>query len=117
MLHPMERKLKEWSWAFKNKSFRGDGVTYNFLKGYWDFVGDRCKDMVLAFWSDAKLSPNSVNGIVKMAPKRNDQLEFLYFWRNLTMLTPMYKIFSKNLADIFKPIVPKIVNQQQTGFI
>lgn len=68
--------------------------------------------MVLAFWSDAKLSPNMVNGIVKMTSKRSDQLEFLDFWRNLTMLTTTYKIISKILADRLKPIVPKVVNQQ-----
>lgn len=48
--------------------------------------------------------------IVKMTPKRNDQLKFLDSWRNLTMLTTTYKIISKTMAERFKPIFPKIVN-------
>lgn len=33
------------------------------------------------------------------------------------MLTTTYKIISKLLAEWFKPIVPKIVDKQQTGFV
>lgn len=33
------------------------------------------------------------------------------------MLTSTYKIISKIQAERFKPIVPKLVNPQQTGFI
>lgn len=47
----------------KEKSAGWDGITYDFLQGYWDFVGDCCKKMVLAFWSDAKLSCNIANDI------------------------------------------------------
>lgn len=94
----------------KEKSPRGDGVTYDFLQGYWDFMGDCCEKMVLAVQCNAKLSHNIINGIIKMTPKRNDQLEFLDYWRNLTMLTTIYKVISKILAKRFKPIVPKIVN-------
>lgn len=61
----------------KGKSPRGDGVTYNFLQGCWDFVGECYKGIVHVFWTDARLSSNSINGIVKMTPKCNDALEFL----------------------------------------
>lgn len=110
---PSEEEIERTMLGFpKEKSSGGDGVTYDFFQGYWEFFGDYYKNIVLAFWNDVKLSPNLVNGIVKMTPKRNDQLEFLDYWRNLTMLTTTYKIISKLLADRFKPIVPKIVNQQ-----
>lgn len=101
----------------KGKSPGGDGVTYDFLQGCWGFVGDCYKDMILAFWNDAKLSANTVNGIVKMMPKRTDSLEILDNWRNLTMLTTTYKIISKILVERFKPIILKVVDCQQTGFV
>lgn len=33
------------------------------------------------------------------------------------MLTTSYKIISKILVEQFKPIIPKVVNKQQTGFV
>lgn len=48
--------------------------------------------MVIAFWGDAQLSANTINGIVKMVPKRSDLIEFLDNWQNLTMLTTTYKL-------------------------
>lgn len=55
--------------------------------------------------------------IVKMTPKRSATLEVLDNWRNLTMITTTYKIICKFLAKHFMPIVPKIVEKQQTGFV
>lgn len=99
------------------KLLGGDGVTYDFVQACWGFVGNCCQAMVLSFWNDAKLSSNSVNKIVKMVPKRSNLLDFLDNWHNLTMLTTSYKIISKVLAERFKPIVPKIVDKQQIGFV
>lgn len=73
--------------------------------------------MVLAFWNDVQLSTNSINGIMKMTPKRNDLLEILDNCRNLTMLTTIYKIIVNLLAERLKPIVPKVVDIQQTRFV
>lgn len=99
------------------KSPRGDGVTYDFQKGCWSFVGNCCKDTVIAFWSDAKLSVNTINNIVKMMPKHSDLLEIIDNWHNLTMLTTTYKIILKILAECFTPMIPNIVDQQQTRFV
>lgn len=72
---PIGEEIKRIVLGFPNeKSPDGDDVTYDFLQDCWSFVGDCCKEMVLSFWRDAKLSPNTKNGIVKMTPKRMDQL-------------------------------------------
>lgn len=94
----------------KGKSRSGDRVTYDFLQETWEFVGDYCREMVLAFQRDAKLSATSINGIVKMVSKRNDLLKILENWCNLTMLTITYKIISKILVECLKPIVFKVVD-------
>lgn len=73
--------------------------------------------MVQEFWKDGCLSSNTINGIVKMIPKRPDLLDVLDNWRNLTMLTTTYKIISKILVESIKPKVPDLVGKQQTGFV
>lgn len=75
-------------------------------------MGECCTAMVLAFWADAKLSVNTMNGIVKMVLKVYNLLDILDNWCNLTMLTTTYKIISKFLANRMKPIIPKVVDQQ-----
>lgn len=115
---PSEDEIEKTVLGLPNgKSSGGDGVTYKFFQGCWSFVGNCCKGMIQDFWTDAKLPANTVNGIVKMVPKHNDLLEYLDYWRNLTMLTSTYKIIAKILVERFKPIVPKIVDKQQTGFV
>lgn len=73
--------------------------------------------MVLAFWQDANLLADMVNDIVKMIPKWNDLLEVLDNWHNLTMMTTTYKIISKLSTERFKPIISKVVDKLQTGFV
>lgn len=58
-----------------------------------------------------------MNDIVKMVPKRSNELGVLDNWRNLTMPTITYKIIAKILVERFKIKVPNLVGGQQTGFI
>lgn len=101
----------------KGKSHGGDGVPYEFIQDSRSLVKDGCREMVQDFWRDAKLTPNIVNGIVKMVPQGSEELEIVDNWRNLTMLTMTYKIILKILTKRLKPMVPKLVDRQQIGFI
>lgn len=53
-----------------------------------------------------------VNGIVNMIPKGYEMLESLDNWRNLTMVTTMYKIISKILSERLKLMIPRMVDGQ-----
>lgn len=101
----------------KEKSPSRDGVTYEFIQDSWSFVSEGCIAMIQAFWEDAQLSSNMVKGIIKMVPKGFEMLENLDYWRNLTMLTTSYKIISKILTERLKPMVPHLVDRQQTRFV
>lgn len=68
--------------------------------------------MLQEFWKDGRLSENSVNGIVKMVPKRSDGLDVFDNLQNLTMLTTTYKIIAKILAERLKVKVPNLVGGQ-----
>lgn len=51
-----------------------------------------------------------------MTPKRNNQLEILDSWQNLTMLTTIDKVISKILVECLEPLVLKVVDQQEIGY-
>lgn len=76
-----------------------------------------CRALAWAFWTDVRLTQNMVNGIVKMVPKGYKMLKDLDLWHNLTILTTTYKIVSKILTKRLKPMIPNLVDRQQTGFI
>lgn len=63
------------------------------------------------------MTQNTVNDIVKMVSKGYEMLKNLDNWRNLTMLTTTYKIISKILFERLKPIVPNLVDHEQTGLV
>lgn len=114
---PQEEEINKIVFAFPyGKSLGEVGVTYEFVQDSWELVGPGCRMMVQSFWLDAKLTPNTINGIVKMMSKGFEMLENLDYWRNLTMLTT-YKIISKILIERFKPMIPKLVDHQQTRFV
>lgn len=118
MAIPQEEEINQVVFDFPSvKSPGGDGMTYEFIQDSWSFVGGACRDMVQDFWRDAKLTSNMVNGIVKMVPKGVEELQIVDNQRNLTMLTTTYKIISKILTERFKPMIPRLVDWQHTGFV
>ena len=54
-------------------------------------------------------------GIIKLLHKGNER-DILPNWRPITLLTLMYKINAKIMAGRMKPLVPDLVDSEQTGF-
>lgn len=54
--------------------------------------------------------------IIKLLPKEGD-LGWLSNWRPITMLHMTYTILSKILANRLKPLIPSLVENQQTSFV
>lgn len=59
---------------------------------------------------------SSIVGVIKLIPKDGD-LSWLTNWRPIMMITMTYKIISKLLANRVKPLIPHLVDRQQTGFV
>ena len=64
-----------------------------------------------------KLSISQRRGIIKLIPKKDANLNSIKNWRPLTFLNCDYKIATKAIASRIKMVLPKLVSNDQTGFI
>ena len=63
------------------------------------------------------LSVTLRRGIIKLIPKKDAEPYFIKNWRPLTLLNCDYKIAAKSIANCLKMFIPKIINNDQPGFI
>ena len=63
------------------------------------------------------LSITQRRGIIKLIPKKDSESYFLKKWRPLTLLNCDYKIASKAIANRIKTVIPRLINNDQTGFL
>ncbi|KAL3686920.1 hypothetical protein R1sor_013229 [Riccia sorocarpa] len=93
-----------------------DGLTAETLRTCWSFVRRDCIDMVQEFWCRGALTEKTRTAVIKLLPK-NDQKHLLKNWRPLSLMGITYKILAKIMANRFKQLMPKLVDDLQTGFI
>ena len=56
-------------------------------------------------------------GVITCIPKENKPRRFLKNWRPITLLNTVYKIASACIAERFKSALPKIIGEEQKGFL
>jgi len=56
-------------------------------------------------------------GLITLVPQKNKPANLLKNWRPITLLNCDYKIAAKPIANRTKKILPKIINNDQTGFL
>ena len=66
---------------------------------------------------NGQLSVSQRRGIIKLIPKKSEELYYIRNWRPLTLLNCDYKIAAKAIASRLKIYLPKLINNDQTGFI
>ena len=68
-------------------------------------------------YEKGKLSISQRSGIVKLVPKKDAELNLIKNWRPLTLLNCDYKMATKAIASYMKTLLPKLISNDQTGFI
>lgn len=99
-----------------NKSPGSDGLTVEFYKTFWPYLKHLLIDCLAEGFTEGKLAESQRIGILSLMFKKNDPND-LNNWRPLTLLNIDYKILAHCLAERIKPLLPKIINTDQNGFI
>ena len=94
-----------------------DGLPAEFYKVFWKDVSSTLISALNYAYETGKLSITQRRGIIKPIPKKDAEPFFIKNWRPLTLLNSDYKIAAKSIANRLKPLLPDVINYDQTGFI
>ena len=100
-----------------NKTPGIDGFPAEFYKMFWE----KLKYFVLRAFNYSFLKgtlPLSLRQtIISCLPKGNKQHDLLKNWRPISLSSVLYKIASSSIVARLKPLIPKLIDKAQTGFI
>ena len=94
-----------------------DGLPCEFYKVFWNDLAEILLNALHFSFETGQLSISQRRGIVKLIPKKDAELFLIKNWRPLTLLNCDYKIASKAIASRIKTFLPKLISDDQTGFL
>ena len=94
-----------------------DGLPADFYKVFWNNLADCLVNSINYAYEVRQFSVSQRRGIIKVIPKKDADPCLVKNWRPITLLNTDYKIAAKAIANRLKIVIPKIVNNDQTGFI
>ena len=99
------------------KSPGSDGFTVEFFKFFWGKLGHLVVRSLNTAYGKGELSSVQKEGIITCIPKGDKPREFIKNWRPISLLNVVYKIGSACIAKRMKAVLPKLINEDQTGFM
>ena len=90
--------------------------TYEFKKKWID-LGCFMWRAINASYEKGELSESMKRGVISCIPKGNKAKALLKNWRPISLLNTTYKLASLCIAERLKSVLPKIINEDKTGFI
>lgn len=100
-----------------DKSPGTDGMTVNFLKFFWGQLSNFVVRSINEGFVKGEMSITQKEGIIISLPKGDKPREYLKNWRPITLLNVTYKIASATIANRIKTVLPKLISEDQTGFM
>ena len=100
-----------------NKSPGTDGLSPEFYKVFWKDISFHLLNALNHAYIKGCLSITQRRGIITLIPKKHKPVNKLKNWRPITLLNYDYKIASKCIANRIQKILPKLINNDQTGFL
>ena len=100
----------------KGKALAHDDILVEFYQKMWLTIGKDFHHMIIQSMDEEKLHEGVTKGLTSLIPKEGDAKDFNY-WRPITLLTVIYKIFAKTLQIRLQPILRDVISPKQTAFL
>ena len=100
-----------------NKSPGTDGPPAECYKVFWNHVKPFLQNSLDCSYTNGYVSIPQRRGLIALVPKKNKPANLLKNLRPITLLNCDYKIAAKSIANRIKKVLPKIINNDQTGFL
>ena len=99
------------------KSPGSDGYPAEFYKFFWLDLGEYLLKSLNEAFEVGELSQTQKQGIISLIPKGDKPREFIKHWRPISLINVDCKLLSGVLAHRLKQILPKIIGNEQKGFL
>ena len=104
--------------TFKNNKSPGtDGLPIEFYKVFWNEIKDLLINSINFAYENGNLSISQRQGLITLLPKKDKDPLNLKNWRPISLLNTDSKIVTKCLSHRMRRVLPKIIEQDQTGFL
>ena len=100
-----------------NKSPGSDGFTVEFYKFFFMDIGSFLVRSLNDGFEKQCMSSTQRQGIIICLPKEEKPKQYLKNWRPISLLNTAYKIASASIANRIKGVLPKIIHEDQKGFM
>ena len=94
-----------------------DGLPADFYKVFWNDIAEYFLKLISYAYQMGQMSITQRRGIVKLIPKKDAEPYFIKNWRPISLLNCDYKIVAKAIANRLKQVLPKLIDNDQTGFL
>jgi hypothetical protein len=93
-----------------------DGLPALFFQKYWHIVGEEVQSLVLRILNEGE-SPESINKTyIALIPKCKNPVSPKHF-RPISLCNVVLKLVTKVIANRLKPILPEIIDEEQSAFV
>lgn len=93
-----------------------DGFTTRFFKACWPLINKNLHIMVLKSQTCAKIEGSTNSAFLALIPKEKEARNFDRF-RPISLCNTGYKLVTKIIANRIKGILPRLIPENQGGFI
>ena len=94
-----------------------DGIPVEFYKVFWNKINKLLMAVIEEANFKNRLHESACTGVINLIPKQNKDTRILKNLRPITLLNVDYKIIEKILANRMQPLMEKIINIDQKGFM
>ncbi|KAL5583173.1 hypothetical protein UlMin_015615 [Ulmus minor] len=104
---------------FRMGSFKAagpDGLLALFFKSYWDSVGEDVTSDVRDFFVTGNLHPSINSTNIVLVPKIKHPTSINHY-RPIAVCNVIYKVISKLLADMLRPLLSSLIYPTQNAFV
>ena len=101
----------------KGKCPGSDGLSVEFYLHFWPLLGDKMVESFNYGFKHGHLNITQKQGIIKVVPKKRKNRLYLENWRLISLLNIDYKIAAKTIARRISKLLPKLISEDQTGYI
>jgi hypothetical protein len=110
-------EVKDSVWDCDNFKCPGpDGITFGFIKDFWDILCDDVMRFLREFHRNGRLTKGINSTFIALIPKVESP-QRLNDFRPISLVGSMYKILAKVLANRLRSVIGSVISDTQSAFV